>query len=505
MVGLRTPAKGDVLYDGQSFWHAADEERDRLRRRLGVSYQAGALWSSMTLAENVALPLETFTELSPQQIREIVSLKLALVGLAGFEDFYPSEISGGMLKRAGVARAMALDPDILFFDEPSAGLDPISSRRLDDLILELRASLGATMVVVTHELAQHLRHRRRGRVPRRGDADHDRAGQSEDAPRREPRGEGAGLPHARRAGRGRIDSMSTRANPAVIGAFVVGAVALLLVALLVWGGTGLFRTKLDYVLFFDSAVTGLNKGAPVLARGVKVGEVTDVQLRWGTPMIARVHLPRAAGAQGNGEGRTRAGDRARRCARTVFAAQLRMQSFVTGVLYVALDFRPDTPIVLRGLDPRVPELPTIPTDIEVWTAKLERFADTIEKVPLDQIAQTTAAILDEVKTIVAVQGHARALPQRERGARRRPNARRQVDAADRPAARRAQRHARASSTRPWTRRGSWSSTSTAGSTRSPPRSRARSRPRRRRSVTLGLSSRICAASWPSSMPRPIRC
>jgi phospholipid/cholesterol/gamma-HCH transport system ATP-binding protein len=153
MVGLRAPAKGDVLYDGQSFFHAADEERDRLRRRLGVSYQAGALWSSMTLAENVALPLETFTKLTPKQIREIVSLKLALVGLAGFEEFYPSEISGGMLKRAGVARAMALDPDILFFDEPSAGLDPITSRRLDDLILDLRTSLGATMVVVTHELA----------------------------------------------------------------------------------------------------------------------------------------------------------------------------------------------------------------------------------------------------------------------------------------------------------------------------------------------------------------
>src|SRR5499427_8663469 len=152
MVGLHTPAKGDVLYDGRSFCHAGDEEREQLRRRLGVSYQGGALWSSMTLAENVALPLEAFTELSSKQIREIVSLKLALVGLAGFEEFYPSEVSGGMRKRAGVARAMALDPDILFFDEPSAGLDPISSRRLDDLILELRASLGATMVVVTHEL-----------------------------------------------------------------------------------------------------------------------------------------------------------------------------------------------------------------------------------------------------------------------------------------------------------------------------------------------------------------
>jgi phospholipid/cholesterol/gamma-HCH transport system ATP-binding protein len=153
MVGLKAPARGDVLYDGESYWGAAPEGQDGLRRRLGVSFQSGALWSSMTLAENVGLPLQTFIRLPERQIREIVSLKLALVGLAGYEEFYPAEISGGMLKRAGVARAMALDPDILFFAEPSAGLDPINSRRLDDLILELRDSLGATMVVVTHELA----------------------------------------------------------------------------------------------------------------------------------------------------------------------------------------------------------------------------------------------------------------------------------------------------------------------------------------------------------------
>ena len=107
----------------------------------------------MTLAENVALPLEEYTALSPGEVRAIAAFKLALVGLAGYEDFYPAEISGGMQKRAGVARAMALDPDVLFFDEPSAGLDPVSSRRLDDLILQLRDSLGTTMVVVTHELA----------------------------------------------------------------------------------------------------------------------------------------------------------------------------------------------------------------------------------------------------------------------------------------------------------------------------------------------------------------
>ena len=152
-IGLKAPARGQVLYDGASFWEATPEARQRLMRRFGVLYQSGALWSSMTLAENVALPLGEYTDLRPSQIRDIVALKLALVGLAGFEAYYPSEISGGMQKRAGLARAMALDPDVLFFDEPSAGLDPISSRLLDDLILELKESLGTTVVIVTHELA----------------------------------------------------------------------------------------------------------------------------------------------------------------------------------------------------------------------------------------------------------------------------------------------------------------------------------------------------------------
>jgi len=152
LVGLKPPARGEVLFSEQDFWKAEPEEQERMMHRFGILYQSGALWSSMTLAENVALPLGEFTDLSPAEIDSVASLKLALVGLAGFEDFYPSEISGGMRKRAGLARAMALDPEILFFDEPSAGLDPVSSRLLDDLILELRDSLGATIAVVTHEL-----------------------------------------------------------------------------------------------------------------------------------------------------------------------------------------------------------------------------------------------------------------------------------------------------------------------------------------------------------------
>lgn len=153
LVGLKKPVNGEIFFKGTNFWNATFAEREKIKKKMGVLFQSGALISSMTLAENVILPLQEYTPLSERRIEEIVSLKLALVGLGGFEKFYPSETSGGMKKRAGLARAMALDPEILFFDEPSAGLDPISSKRLDDLILELRDSLGATIVVVTHELA----------------------------------------------------------------------------------------------------------------------------------------------------------------------------------------------------------------------------------------------------------------------------------------------------------------------------------------------------------------
>lgn len=152
LAGLKRPAEGKVFVDGTSMWEVSDEEREAVMRRIGVMYQAGALWSSMTLAENIALPLERYSKLGKGERRDMVALKLALVGLAGFEDHYPSEISGGMQKRASIARAMALDPDILFLDEPSAGLDPITSRQLDELIIELRESLDITCVVVTHEL-----------------------------------------------------------------------------------------------------------------------------------------------------------------------------------------------------------------------------------------------------------------------------------------------------------------------------------------------------------------
>jgi len=152
LLGLKPTECGEIRFRGHDFLRTSKAERAQITRRFGVSFQTGALWSALTLAENVALPLQRFSRLPPSDIQQRVRLKLAWVGLAGFEDYYPAEISGGMAKRAALARALALDPDILFFDEPSAGLDPVSSRRLDDLILQLRDASGTTVVVVTHEL-----------------------------------------------------------------------------------------------------------------------------------------------------------------------------------------------------------------------------------------------------------------------------------------------------------------------------------------------------------------
>lgn len=153
MVGLHQPLEGTVKFLGQPFTRADLATRRAMLRTFGMLFQGGALWTSLTLRQNVALPLEEYTELSRREIDAIATLKLAQVGLAGFEEYFPSEISGGMRKRAGLARALALDPEIVFFDEPSAGLDPVTSRKLDELIVQVRDTFGTTIVVVSHELA----------------------------------------------------------------------------------------------------------------------------------------------------------------------------------------------------------------------------------------------------------------------------------------------------------------------------------------------------------------
>jgi phospholipid/cholesterol/gamma-HCH transport system ATP-binding protein len=153
MVGLVRPHRGQIMYGGSDLWSLPPDDREGLMRGFGILYQSGALWSSMTIGENVALALEEFTGLSKNDIQEVVAIKLALVGLSDVADLYPAEVSGGMRKRASLARALALDPRILFFDEPSSGLDPVNARLLDDLILRLRDSLGTTIVIVSHDLA----------------------------------------------------------------------------------------------------------------------------------------------------------------------------------------------------------------------------------------------------------------------------------------------------------------------------------------------------------------
>jgi phospholipid/cholesterol/gamma-HCH transport system ATP-binding protein len=153
MIGLKEPREGSIYYGGEDFTASDRAERLAFIRRFGVMYQSGALWSSMTLAENITMPLEEHTDLKAKEILDLARYKLALVGLSGYEDYYPDQVSGGMNKRAGIARALALDPEVLFLDEPGAGLDPLSSQRLDELILRLRDSLGSTFVIVTHELA----------------------------------------------------------------------------------------------------------------------------------------------------------------------------------------------------------------------------------------------------------------------------------------------------------------------------------------------------------------
>ncbi|MEH6464471.1 MAG: ATP-binding cassette domain-containing protein [Shewanella psychromarinicola] len=156
MVGLLTPLKGEVRYQGKNFYDADEPAQVAMLKDWGITFQTGALFSSMSLAENVALPLQLYTDLSERQIAEAVAYKLALVGLAGFEKFYPAELSGGMHKRAGLARAIALDPQLLFFDEPSAGLDPISCMRLDHLIVQICQALDSTVIIVSHELPSIL-------------------------------------------------------------------------------------------------------------------------------------------------------------------------------------------------------------------------------------------------------------------------------------------------------------------------------------------------------------
>lgn len=152
MIGLQKPFAGKVLYQGTDIVSATEDDLLSYRQNIGVLFQSSALFSSMTLQENIALPLEQYTQLDPIMRDAVIKMKLGMVNLAGYENHFPAELSGGMKKRAGIARAMALDPQVLFFDELSAGLDPVTAVELDELIIKTNEAMGTTMVIVTHEL-----------------------------------------------------------------------------------------------------------------------------------------------------------------------------------------------------------------------------------------------------------------------------------------------------------------------------------------------------------------
>lgn len=156
LIGLEYPTSGEIYIDGNDFVNAEPSERKKIIQKFGVLFQSTGLFASMTIAENIDLVLENYTSLTPDEREELIDIKLGSVGLSGFQNYLPNEISGGMKKRAALARALALDPDLLFFDEPSSGLDPLTSVSLDKLIQELNNGLNATMVIVTHDLASIL-------------------------------------------------------------------------------------------------------------------------------------------------------------------------------------------------------------------------------------------------------------------------------------------------------------------------------------------------------------
>ena len=398
MIGLLAPATGTVLVDGADYWAAGEQRRVDIRRRFGVLFQSGALWSSMTVGENVALPLQMFTTLGAAAIGVLVDLKLALVGLAGTADKMPSELSGGMRKRAALARALALDPDILFFDEPSAGLDPITSNRLDDLILELSSGLGATVVIVTHELpslfaicddgifldAESRRAIARGSPRQLRDS-------CDDPTVRAFMERG----HRATGSPGGITVMSAR--PAIVGAFILGAMGLAVAGILFFGGTRLFTRTLPAVAFFSESVAELEVGAPVTFHGVRIGAVKKVTVEYSTaatsariPVVMEIQ-PEQITWEG---GRRLTEDRTEfeRLIRAGLRARLQMQSFVTGQLRIDLEFEPEVPARLTGASPDLPEIPTVPSELGQLWAELSK----LRLHDLAESAQGAFASLDRV-------------------------------------------------------------------------------------------------------------
>ena len=383
LTGLLPPLAGTVGIDGQDFWAADASEREALIRRFGMMYQGGALWTSMTLAENVAMPLALYTGLDARGAAAVAAYKLALVGLAGFEDFLPAAISGGMAKRAAIARAMALDPSILFLDEPSAGLDPVTSHRLDDLILDLRRTLSMSFVIVTHELASIFRIA--DRVVYLDAATHTMTaiGPAQAAARREPGCGSRGIPQRRRERRcRRSGEVSVRGNATAVGAFVLGALAIAIGIAVVFGSGLLFRNVTRYVIFFRNSLEGLSVGAPVKFAGVQIGQVVSI-----TPSFAPnervVDIPVVVElTKGSVKGFDESNVTLDQLIQDGLRARLELASLITGQLYVGLNIIPRC-AAPRGANPtgytQIPSLTSLQYGVrETLTDSARRPAEDRE-------------------------------------------------------------------------------------------------------------------------------
>ena len=375
LIGLLRPSAGQIVFGGVDYCSLADAERAEIGRHFGVLFQGGALWSSMTAAENVALPLEMFTDLDRPSIEALVQLKLSLVGLDTGRDRMPSDLSGGMRQRVGLARALALDPQILFLDEPSTGLDPISARHFDDLVKGLRDGFGVTVVMVSHELPSLF-----------GICDD---GVFLDAEMRTAIAHGA--PQLLRdecrhptvqafMHREAIPShleprpRMMRNRPVIVGSFILGALALGVIAILAFGGMSLFTHKLRVVVVFSDSIAGLEVGAPVTFRGVRIGRVEGMRLHidvhrqasW-LPVYLDLDLDRIAWADGS-VGGSRADLQA--AVDSGLRAQLVSQGLLGGEMTVNLDYRPGTPARLAGRAEDAFEIPTVPSDLQDLKAQL---------------------------------------------------------------------------------------------------------------------------------------
>ena len=376
MIGLQPPLGGSVELEGVGDPSLLDGKRPRF----GVSFQAGALFGSMTIAQNVALPLEQWTDLDDATIEGIVAGKLRLVGLEQAANHLPSELSGGMLKRAGIARALALENDLLFLDEPSAGLDPVTASELDDLLLTLNRALGPDPRRRDPRTREHLSHRYALLPPRPRHARHHRRGRPPRPPRREHGPKGARVLPSGICGR-RGDRMSVnRSNEWKVGAFVVGGV-IAAVATLFWLGAARFNSEtIERVTFLDESVQGLEVGAPVKVRGVTIGKVTDIRLAKDRRLVEvhaslRVEAMRSLNVLDSDEQADGELPDVPMDLRFTMASQ-----GITGIKFLEADFFPETaPMIHIPFDPPPGFVPATPSTLKSLEDALRGLA---EEVPM---------------------------------------------------------------------------------------------------------------------------